>query len=61
MNIKKTANLLLNLAFKRLAEIFGILIALTCVMWFLALVTYSINDLYFIFPGNTKIEYFIGF
>ena len=28
MNIKKTANLLLNFAIKRLAEIFGILISL---------------------------------
>ena len=61
MNIKKTANLLLNFAFKRLAEIFGILIALTGVMLFLALITYSPNDPNFIFPGNTKIENLMGF
>ena len=41
MNIKKTANLLLNFAIKRLAEIFGILISLAGVMLFLALITYS--------------------
>ncbi len=61
MNIKKTADLLLNFAIKRLAEIFGILISLTGVMLFLALVTYSPNDPNFIFPQNTKIENLMGF
>ena len=37
MNIKKTANLLLNFTIQRLAEIFGILISLAGVMLFLAL------------------------
>ena len=61
MNIKKTANLLLNFALKRLAEIFGILISLTGIMLFLALITYSPNDPNFIFPDNTKIENLMGF
>ena len=61
MNIKKTANLLLNFALKRLAEIFGILISLTGVMLFFALITYSPNDPNFIFPDNTKIENLMGF
>ena len=61
MNIKKTANSLLNFAIKRLAEIFGILISLTGVMLFLALITYSPNDPNFIFPENTKIENLMGF
>jgi S-DNA-T family DNA segregation ATPase FtsK/SpoIIIE len=61
MNIKKTANLLLNFAIKRLAEIFGILISLTGAMLFLALITYSPNDPNFIFPQNTKIENLMGF
>jgi S-DNA-T family DNA segregation ATPase FtsK/SpoIIIE len=61
MNIKKTANLLLNFALKRLAEVFGILISLTGVMLFLALITYSPNDPNFIFPDNTKIENLMGF
>ena len=61
MNIKKTANLLLNFALKRLAEIFGILISLAGAMLFLALVTYSPNDPNFIFPDNTKIENLMGF
>ena len=65
MNIKKTASLLLNFTIKRLAEIFGIviffsglalLIALTGLMLFLALITYSPNDPNFIFPDNTIIE-----
>ena len=61
MNIKKTANSLLNFAIKRLAEIFGILISLTGAMLFLALITYSPNDPNFIFPENTKIENLMGF
>src|SRR6056300_2024712 len=61
MNIKKTANLLLNFAIKRLAEIFGILISLTGAMLFLALITYSPNDPNFIFSQNAKIENMMGF
>ena len=61
MNIKKTADLLLNFAIKRLAEIFGILISLSGIMLFLALITYSPNDPNFIFPENTKIENLMGF
>jgi S-DNA-T family DNA segregation ATPase FtsK/SpoIIIE len=61
MDIKKTANLLLNFAINRLAEIFGILISLAGVFLFLALITYSPNDPNFIFPENTKIENLIGF
>jgi S-DNA-T family DNA segregation ATPase FtsK/SpoIIIE len=61
MNIKKTANLLLDFAIKRLAEMFGILISLTGTMLFLALVTYSPDDPNFIFPQNTKIENLMGF
>ena len=61
MDIKKTADLLLNFAIKRLAEIFGVLISLTGVTLFIALITYSPNDPNFIFPENTEIENFIGF
>jgi S-DNA-T family DNA segregation ATPase FtsK/SpoIIIE len=61
MDIKKTANLLLNFAINRLAEIFGILISLTSVLLFLALITYSPNDPNFIFPENTKIENLMGY
>jgi len=61
MNIKKTANLLLNFTIKRLAEIFGVLISLAGGILFLALITYSPNDPNFIFPENTKIENLMGF
>ena len=37
MNIKKTANLLLNFAIKRLAEIFGIIIFVAGIILLLAL------------------------
>ena len=61
MNIKKTANLLLNFAIKRLAEIFGIIIFLAGMMLFLALITYSPEDPNFIFPKNTEIKNLFGF
>ena len=61
MDIKKTANLLLNFAINRLAEIFGVLISLAGMLLFLALVTYSPNDPNFIFPENAKIENLMGY
>ena len=61
MNIKKTADLLLNFVIKRLAEIFGVLISLAGVTLFIALITYSPNDPNFIFPENTEIENLMGF
>jgi S-DNA-T family DNA segregation ATPase FtsK/SpoIIIE len=61
MNIRKTANLLLNFTIQRLAEIFGVIISLAGVMLMLALITYSPNDPNFIFPENTNIENLMGF
>ena len=61
MNIKKTANLLLNFAIKRLAEITGIIIFLLGSLLLTALITYSPGDPNFIFPENTKIENLMGF
>jgi DNA segregation ATPase FtsK/SpoIIIE, S-DNA-T family len=61
MNIKKTANLLLNFAIKRLAEIFGIIIFLAGVMLLITLLTYSPDDPNFIFPDNTEIKNLLGF
>jgi len=61
MNIKKTANLLLNFTIQRLTEIFGVIISLAGVMLMLSLITYSPNDPNFIFPENTKIENLMGF
>ena len=48
MNITKTANLLLNFATKRLAEILGILTFLTGLMLLIALFSYSPDDPNFI-------------
>ena len=61
MNIRKTADLLLNFAIKRLAEIFGVLISLAGGLLFLSLITYSPNDPNFIFPENSKIQNLMGF
>jgi len=61
MNIKKTANLLLNFAIKRLAEIFGIIFFLLGLTLFIALATYSPDDPNFIFPDNTQIKNLLGF
>ena len=61
MNIKKTANLLLNFAIKRLAEILGIIIFLAGLTLFIALLSYSPDDPNFIFPDNTQIKNILGF
>ena len=61
MNIKKTANLLLNFAVKRLAEFFGIIIFAAGAFLLIALITYSPEDPNFIFPNNTEIKNLLGF
>ena len=61
MNIKKTANLLLNFAIKRLTEIFGIVVFIIGSMLLIALISYSPDDPNFIFPDNTKIKNLLGF
>ena len=61
MDIKKTADLLLNFVIKRLAEILGLLIFLSGALLLIALITYSPEDPNFIFPDNTKIKNLLGF
>ncbi len=61
MDIKKTVNLLLNFAIKRLAEIFGLFIFLSGTLLLIALITYSPEDPNFIFPDNTEIKNLLGF
>ena len=61
MNIKKTANLLINFAIKRLAEILGIIIFIAGIMLLLSLASYSPEDPNFIFPDDTKIKNLLGF
>ena len=61
MDIKKTANLLINFIIKRLAEIFGIIVFVTGSLLITSLLTYSPNDPNFIFPENTSINNIFGF
>ncbi len=61
MDIKKTANLLLNFTLKRLAEISGIMIFSVGILLFIALFSYSPEDPNFIFPKDTKIKNLLGF
>ena len=61
MNIKTTANLLLNFDIKRLAEIFGIIIFIIGVMLLVSLITYSPDDPNFVFPDNATIKNILGF
>ena len=61
MNIKKTANLFINFAIKRLAEIFGLIIFSIGFLLLLTLITYSPEDPNFIFPENTDIKNILGF
>ena len=60
MNIKKTPNLLINFAFKRLAEIFGIVIFFAGLLLLISLLSYSPEDPNFIFPKNTEIKNILG-
>ena len=61
MNIKKTANLVMNFAIKRLAEICGFIIFSGGTMLLISLITYSPEDPNFIFPDNTEIKNLLGF
>ena len=61
MDIKKTANLLINFTLKRLAEIFGIIIFVAGTLLLFALFSYSPEDPNFIFPSDTKIKNLLGF
>ena len=61
MELKKTANLLINFTIKKLAEIFGIVVFSSGTLLLLALLTYSPEDPNFIFPENTNIDNILGF
>ena len=61
MNIKNTANLLINFTIKRIAEIFGIFVFFAGILLLIALLSYSPEDPNFIFPENTKINNILGF
>ncbi|WP_440697881.1 DNA translocase FtsK 4TM domain-containing protein [Candidatus Pelagibacter sp. HIMB1709] len=61
MDIKKTANSLINFTFRRLAEIFGIIIFIIGIILLISLFSYSPEDPNFIFPRNVEIKNLLGF
>ena len=61
MDIKKTANLLINFTLNRLAEILGLFVSFAGISLFISLFSYSPDDPNFIFPQNTEIKNFLGF
>ena len=61
MNIKKTADLVINFTINRLAEILGIIIFISGALLLIALISYSPEDPNFIFPENTNIKNLLGF
>ena len=61
MNIKKTADLVINFTINRLAEILGIIILISGALLLIALTSYSPEDPNFIFPKNTEIKNLLGF
>ena len=61
MNIKKTADLVINFTINRLAEILGIIIFISGGLLLIALASYSPEDPNFIFPENTEIKNLLGF
>ena len=61
MDIKKTANLFIDFATKRLAEISGLILLFFGLALFIALFTYSPEEPNFIFPKEAEIKNFLGF
>jgi S-DNA-T family DNA segregation ATPase FtsK/SpoIIIE len=61
MNIKRTADLVINFTINRLAEILGIIILISGALLLIALASYSPEDPNFIFPENTEIKNLLGF
>ena len=61
MEIKKIANLFIDFATKRLAEVSGIILFFLGLGLFIALFTYSPEDPNFIFPDKREIKNFLGF
>ena len=61
MNIKKTANSLINFIIRRLAEIFGLIILILGILLLISLLSYSPEDPNFIFPDNIEIKNILGF
>ena len=57
MDIKNSANLLINFTIKRLAEIFGVIVSSCGIFLLIALLSYSVEDPNFIFPSDTKLPW----
>ena len=61
MDIKKIFNKTLDFAFKRVIELFSILLILLSILLLLSFLTYSPDDPNFIFPKNVEIKNLLGF
>ena len=61
MDIRKTANLLINFIIRRLAEIFGVMVFASGILIIIALLTYTPDDPNFIFPNNNPIKNILGY
>ena len=60
MNIKNIGNKILNFIINRLKEIFGIIITIIGILFFISLASYSPEDPNFIFSNNTEIKNMLG-
>ena len=61
MDIKKNFNKTLDFTFKRIIELFSILLILLSILLLLSFLTYSPDDPNFIFPKNVEIKNLLGF
>ena len=61
MDIKKIFNKTLDFTFKRVIELFSILLILLSILLLLSFLTYSPDDPNFIFPKNAEIKNLLGF
>ena len=61
MDIKKTSDLVINFALRRLAEILGVFVLIIGILLLASLLTYSPDDPNFVFPDNTEIKNILGY
>ncbi len=61
MDIKKTANLLINFGIKRIVEICGLFVLIAGTLLLISLLSYSPEDPNFIFPDTKEIDNILGY
>ena len=61
MELKITLSNIVNFAFNKVIQVFGVVIIVFGLIFLLSLISYSPNDPNFIFPEKTEIQNILGF